>query len=132
MKKGFTLIELLAVIAIIGVISTIGIISFNKIFSSSEEKYYDTLENSIKLAGSDYYIDHRDKLPNSNDTSEISLGDLVQSNYLEEVKDSNGNLCTDGKVYAYKEKDKYVYEVCLLCDNYQSDGKYCKKITFGK
>ena len=132
MKKGFTLVELLVVIMIIGLIGVIGIVAFKSVFSNGEANYYDSLESNIKLAGSDYYVDHRDKLPNIGDTSEISLGDLVESNYIDPVLDSNGNVCTNGKVYAYKENGKYVYEVCLLCDNYQSDGKYCKKFTLGK
>ena len=132
MKKGFTLIELLMVIVIISLISVIGVVSFNKFFSVGEKDYYDSLENNIKLAGSDYYIDHRSEFPNLGDISEISLGALVESNYIEPIVDSNGNSCTNGKVYAYKENGKYVYEVCLLCDNYQSDGNYCKKFTLGK
>ena len=127
MNKGYTLIELLAAIVIISLISFIGIVSFKTFFDHSKENYYDTLESNILIAGNDYYLDHRDKLPTNDTASEISLGDLIDEKYIETIKDSEGNVCKEGKVFSYRENNKYVYEVCLLCDNYQSNGPYCKK-----
>ena len=132
MKNGFTLVELLVVIVLISILGGIGFIALNKFLNIGKKNYYNSLENNILIAGNDYYIDHRYKLPDDDNLSEITLGDLVDSNYIEEIKDSEGNPCNNGKVYAYRENNKYVYEVCLICDNYQSDGKYCKKITVSK
>ena len=133
-KNGFTLIELLAVIVIIAIIGGVGVVSYQNFFGTSEEKYYSVLESDILLAGNDYYLDHRDQLPVENYFSAVSLNELIESKYLEPVKDSSGNICTKGTVYAYKENSKYNYEVCLECGGYKSNGTYCngavsKKIT---
>ena len=128
-RNAFTLIELLVTIVIIAIASGVGFILVKNFINIGEKDYYDSLESNILLAGNDYYLDHRDKLLFTDDHTEVNLGDLVDENYLEPVKDSSGNPCNKGKVYAYRENGKYVYEVCLMCDNYQSDGKYCKKVT---
>ena len=115
-KKGFTLIELLIVIGIISLISAVGILSYKTFFDRSKEKYYENIESNIKLAGSDYFLDHRDLLPYDDGVGEVSLGDLIDNNYLEPVKDSNGNICRNGKVYAVRENNKYSYKVELHCE----------------
>ena len=132
-RNAFTLIELLVTILIIAIVSGIGFVFVKNYLRFGEKSYYNSLESNILVAGNDYYLDHREKLPFTTDNpGEISLGDLVESNYLEPVKDSEGNTFNNGTVYAYRENGKYVYEVCLMCDNYQSDGKYCQKYTFPK
>lgn len=100
--------------------------SYNGLIRNGNKKYYVVIEEAVRLAGSDYYIDHRDKLPVGNETSEISLGDLIDSNYMEPIRDSQGNTCVEGKVYARRVNNRYVYEVCLECYNYQSDEAKCK------
>ena len=126
-KDGFTLVEMLTVIVLIGLISCIAYVSYDKLIANGNGKYYEVLEETIELAGSDYYADHRDKIPSNGEVSEISLGDLVDSSYIEPVKDSRGNTCVEGHVYARKENGRLVYEVCLECDNYQSNEAKCKK-----
>lgn len=126
MKKGFTLVELLVTLVIIALLGGIGIISYQSFFNIGKEKYYSTLESGILLAGNDYYLDHRDKLPSENSIEKISISDLEEGKYIEPVKDSKGNACTTGYVYAYRSNNKYNYEVCLECeDGYKSSGKYC-------
>ncbi len=124
-KKGFTLVEVIVTIVIIALISGIGIIAYQSFFGTGEEKYYNALENDILLAGNDYFVDHRDDLPTGNRVSEVELSTLVNAKYLESVKDSKGNTCTNGKVYVYRENNQYMYEVCLDCNGYKSTGKYC-------
>lgn len=125
-KRAFTLVELLVTLVIIALIGGIGIMSFTILFGTSEERYYKALESSVLLAGSDYFLDHRELLPSSNQVSEVSINKLVSENYLEQPKKSNGDTCNDGKVVAYKENGKYQYEVCITCDNdHLSSGKYC-------
>ena len=124
-KKGFTLIELLVTVMVIALLSGIGIISYNSIFNAGEKKYYDTLESSVLLAGSDYFTDHRDLLPTENKYSSVEISDLIDNKYLEPIKDSKGNSCSEGEVYIYKENNNYKYEVCIRCNGRLAPGKYC-------
>ncbi len=133
-KKGFTLIELLVAIVIIALLSGLGIISYRTVFSTAEEKYYNAIESNILLSGSDYFEDHRNELPTGSDYSTVSLVELIGNKYIEEVVDTEGNLCSNGTVYAYRENSKIRYEVCLECGSYKSEGRYCngpaqRKIT---
>ena len=124
-KKGFTLVELLLTIVIIALLGTVSIIGYRFVFSNAENKYYTAIENNMLLAGNDYFEDHREALPIGNDYSEVLLDDLVESKYIESIKDANGNICTSGAVYVYRENDKYKYEACIKCGEYSSSGKYC-------
>ena len=125
-KKGFTLIEVLVTIVIISLVSGIGVISYQTFFRTGEDRYYDALESDVLLAGSDYFIDHRDQLPTGNEVNYVSLSDLIDNKYIEPVKDSDGNICTEGKVYAYRENNKFKYEACIInCGGHTSKGKYC-------
>ena len=114
-NKGFTLVEILAVIVIIAIIGAIGMISVNTFMGTGEERYYEALKSDILLAGNDYFQDHRDELPRTNDVNEIPLSDLVSQKYMEPVKDDDGNECTNGKVVVYREDNQYKYVACLYC-----------------
>ena len=125
-KKGFTLVEVLVTIVIISLVSGIGVISYQTFFKTGEERYYNALESNLLLAGSDYFTDHRDQLPTGNEVNYVSLSKLIDNKYIEPVKDSDGNICTEGKVYAYRENNKFKYETCIInCGGYSSKGKYC-------
>ena len=50
-NKGFTLIELLASIVIIALLSGIAIFFSSAFYKTSDEKYYNSLESNILLAG---------------------------------------------------------------------------------
>lgn len=126
-KNGFTLVELLVVILIIGLIGAISVISYRSIFSTAEEKYYNAIESNLLLAGNDYFKDHREALPVGSEYSEVLLTDLIEAKYIEEVKDANGNTCTNGSVFVYREDDKFKYVACLRCGEYSTDGKYCNE-----
>ena len=133
-KRGFTLIEVLVVIIIIGLISGIGIVAYNAFFDTAKDKYYNSLESNMLLAGNDYFEDHRDLLPLGNDYSIVSLVTLIEDKYIDPVKDYDGKECLEGTVFAYRENNKFKYEACLKCENYESSGSFCegpasKKIT---
>ena len=129
MKRGFTLIELLVTIVIISLVGGIGAFSYQNFFNVGKNRYYDNLESSILLAGSDYFLDHRENLPTENSFKEVPVSRLVDEKYIEPIKDSKGKTCTKGRVLAYRNNGKYFYEVCLECDEdeYSSSGKYCKE-----
>ena len=123
--KGFTIIEMIAAVVIVAMLTGIGIVAYNSVFSNASESYYHTLESSLLLSGSDYFQDHREELP-ANTYSTVSIKDLMDESYTDEIKDKSGNLCLNGEVIAYKdENNRYQYEVCLKCGDYESEGKYC-------
>ena len=124
-NKGFTLVEVLAVIVIIAIIGAIGMISVNTFMGTGEERYYEALKSDILLAGNDYFQDHRDELPRTNDVNEIPLSDLVSQKYMEPVKDADGNECTNGKVVVYREDNQYKYISCLYCNSNITNDPRC-------
>lgn len=122
-KKGFTLIELLVTILLIALISGIGIITYKRFFDNAKDNYYHTIENSMILAGNNYFEDHHEI---GNQVSKVLLETLVKDKYIETVKDMNGNICNKGIVIQYKEDNKLKYEACLYnCGGFNSTGKYC-------
>ena len=123
-KKGFTLAELLVTFVIISLISGIGVIAYKSFFDVGESNYYKSLESNILLSANDYFQDNRDMLPVADNYKEVLLSELVEKKYIEKVASSDGGECT-GTVVAYRDNKKYAYEVCLVCENYQSEGKYC-------
>ena len=127
-NKGFTLIELLASIVIIALLSGIAIFFSSAFYKTSDEKYYNSLESNILLAGNDYFADHRDELPIGNTYSEVPLASLIDKKYIEPVTDTKGNECREGSVYAYREDNILKYEVCLVgCGEYSRRGRYCNE-----
>ena len=131
-KKGFTILELVVVFVLIVVLAGLGIVSYKALTDKAEVSYYNAIEGDILLSGNSYFQEHRDELP-VNSYSAVSLGKLIDDNYIDPVKDKNGNLCTDGNVYVYRGENKgYEYEVCLKCGDYESSGgKYCKPENSG-
>ena len=125
-RRGFTLIELLVTIVIISLVGGMGLIVYNTMFDKGKTKYYNNLESGILLAVSDYFLDHQDELPIENDVKEVEIKKLIDNRYIGQLKDSKGNACNGGFVYAYRNKNKYEYDVCLICgDDYVSEGKFC-------
>ncbi len=125
-KKGFTLIELLATILILGLLTTIVSLAFTTIINKSKNNYYTTQEDMLKLAGQDYFLDYRSKLPKEiGETSNITLKQLIKEGYIENIKDQKGNDCDFEKSYVKVEKIKdndYKYNIKLICkkDNYET------------
>jgi prepilin-type N-terminal cleavage/methylation domain-containing protein len=128
-KKGFTLIELLAAIVIIALLSGIGVVSYRTIFKTAEERYFNVIESNMLLAGNDYFEDHRSELPLGSEYKEVTLATLTDSKYIEDVKDPDGNICTTGSVFAYRENNKFKYEACLQCGDYESKGRFCSTVA---
>ena len=127
-RRGFTLVELLVVIVIISLVGGIGIIAYNSLLDGSKNSYYKAIESSVQLASNEYFMDYRDEQPLGDTVSEVSISDLIKKRYMNEIKDFNGNECTNGKVYVYRENNNLSYKVCLECENYKSKEKFCKDI----
>lgn len=135
MNKGFTLVELLAVIVILALISGVGIISFSSITQKSENDYYVSLVSNLQLIASDYYSNNRSQRPGINNgdyvCSRVSLEELVNNKYIENVNNSKGESCDLDNSYVYIKRNddkQYEYKVLLVCGDYYlsvNEDEYC-------
>ena len=86
-QKGFTLVELLAVITILGLLMGVAVGAVSWVLGMAEERFYESLEKDLVLAGESYYADHRGSLPATiGQSRKLSLKTLVDSNYIAEDK----------------------------------------------
>ena len=129
-KKGFTLIELLAVMIIIGILLTLTISAVSRYMNKGKKAYYIGLESTIKSSGQEYMDDYRSLLPREiGNTSVVTLDELVDNKYIDEVLDEDKNKCSGNVTVEKTGKQKYEYYVCLQCGSkYTSDTENCEKI----
>jgi len=125
-KKGFTLIEIIAVVIILGLIILIAVPFFTGSLSVFRDDYYEDLKNNVNNSGKEFFADNKLYLPHSTlDASVVKVADLVNSKYINDVKDYNGKQCDLSSSYVIairKGKDDYDYTTCLTCseDDYDS------------
>ena len=132
-KKGFTMVELLVSFVIMSFLLGIGVVSYNFIIDMVAANYYDTLEEELLLAGSDYFTNNRVEKPLSGYNA-VQIDELVGNKYIETLKDRRGKVCdrsSDSKVYIYKTSEGYGYEACLVCNDYKTEGTYCDGMALG-
>ena len=58
--KGFTLVELLATMVILAILILVGTMTVSNIFDNSKDNYYKSLENTLSIAGNEYFNDNRE------------------------------------------------------------------------
>ncbi len=116
-NKGFTLIEVVTAVVIMSLLGTIAITSMMSVLKNGNDKYYKNQENMVIMAAKEYYSDHKGELPIENDTSTITLDELIENDYIDTVKDSKGNVCNgESKVTVSKiDNKKYKYTIELNC-----------------
>ena len=86
-KRGFTLIELLAVIVIMGIILAIAIPSIANIIEKSAENAWKNQQKYILDAAEKYVTSDRKKMPKKAESVDITLGELIDSGFIDEVID---------------------------------------------
>ena len=123
-KKGFSLVELLAVVVLLGILSVVAIIGVNSVIKKANIKYYETQENTLKMAAQSYTQDNRSALPkNIGQSKSIYLKTLQEKKYVEEIKDRQGKACNseDSYVRVFKSsQNSYEYTAYLVCNEYKS------------
>ena len=130
-NKGFTLVELLATIAILGILLTIGFMVVNNITDNTKISYYKSEENTLAIAGNEYFNDNRDDKP-IDDYNFVDLKTLQEHEYLEELKTYDGKepCSEESGVYIYNDNGTS-YETCLICGDYRSPGPFCNGKRMG-
>ena len=125
-NKGFTLVEMLAVLLILGLLIGIGIFTVNNIKDNAEKNYYVSMEDTLQIAGNDYFNDNRGDRP-IDDYNFVSLETLEDHEYLDVLKtyDKKENCDKSSGVYIYNTDTGNEYEVCLKCGIHKSTGPYC-------
>ena len=116
-NKGFTLIEVVTAVVIMSLLGTIAVTSMMSVLKSGNDKYYKNQEDMVIVAEKEYYSDHKGELPIESDTSTITLDELIESDYIDTVKDSKGNICNGKSTVTVSkiDKEKYKYKVELDC-----------------
>ena len=148
-NKGFTLVEMLAAIVILSILIAIVVLNFTNIFSSTQEKVFKTYESSMKDSTIEYIVD-TGNLPTASKPLCVRLKTLTTPDtvnklpaYLDKFNNPNSSDNCDNKSFIFVEVDKtkqnvdseghvdnnkkFIYKVCLSCDNYQSEG--CSQVT---
>lgn len=117
-NKGFTLIELLAVIILLVIIFMIIVPNVTKIINNSEDTIYQNQINTILNAAYDLSLKNTKYLPDKNNKSFITLGELK----------SKGLINSDIKDPTTKEvfSDDLVVSIVNVGNNYKSKSKYSK------
>jgi type IV pilus assembly protein PilA len=125
-NKGFTLVELLAVIVILAVILVIAIPNVMKIIDKARLDSYNKNKDFVERVAKAYLTSNTSLLPqNLGDTYIMSLGDLIGTNYIDNIKDPKSNTICDNTNSIIKIKNigfnVYKYDTFLQCDNYKTD-----------
>ena len=130
--KGFTLVELLATMVILAILILIGTMTVSNIFDNSKTNYYKSLENTLSIAGNEYFNDNREDKP-IDDYNFVDMDTLVNHEYMDELKTYDGkeSCKSETGVYIYNDGNDNGYEVCLVCGDYKSGGDFCNGRKYG-
>lgn len=116
-KNGFTLIELLVTIVLILSVLGIAIVSFVNISDIQKRNALKKVEDQVVAAAKEFFSVneyYKDNLINKNDYITVSLGKLVEEDYINAVTDpATGkklNQCSYIKLYKDAENNKLKYE----------------------
>ena len=123
-KKGFSMVEIIATVAILGILSVIGIISVNGIIERGKKEHYVSAEKTLKMTAESYAQANRNYLPkNVGEMRKVTLKQLVEDNYIEQIKDYYDKECyleeSYVQIFKYSKTD-YSYLPYLKCPDYSN------------
>ena len=99
MNKGFTLIELLGVLAILAILAVITVPLIQGLMEDSLEDSKEIQEESFEKAAESWAGSNAFSLPESDNSIQITLQDLVNGGFLETNSDGTINISNSDEVY---------------------------------
>ena len=130
-NRGFTLIEMIGSVIILGIISILAILTFNGNLRGFRDDYYSDMVRTVQESGKEFFNDNRKYRPADVLGAQIvPVSTLITQNYIDELKDYNGDRCSNDSyaIIIKVGKDDYEYHSCIRCpeDEYNNyDDKYC-------
>ena len=120
------MVELLATVTILGILATIATVSVTRTMQKAHKEYDQKQNKLFTTAAQKYFTDNRNALPKKLlTTSEVTLQELIDKNYIEEIVDYKKKVYDKEKSKAYVKKTgagKYIYYSVLV----GSDGRQIK------
>lgn len=86
-KSGFTLVELLTVMTLLAVLALMIYPLIDDYMNKSKSKAYNTQIQNIISSAKNWAADNTTKLPNDGGTYTITLQELINGNYSDQVED---------------------------------------------
>ena len=130
-NRGFTLIEIIGAVIILGIISILAILTFTGNLRGFREDYYADMVRTVQESGKEFFNDNRKYRPSDILGAQIvPASTLITQNYIDELKDYNGDKCSNDSyaIIIKVGKDDYEYHSCIRCpeDSYSNyEDKYC-------
>jgi len=133
-NTGFTLVELLATIVIIALIGGIGALAYTSIIRQSEDKNYEAYEKTMHAETMNLIMKKLNLMPKNGETKKFTLAYMIDNNYIDPIKNprNKDDLCNTSSSFIEVTRenvgsvDSFTYRVCLVCNDYNSDGSKCK------
>ena len=114
-KRGFTLIEVIGVITVLSIILIVAVPSLTRTLKRNEQNKYNDFIDNLKIASENYVVKLLKSGEVVNETIYMTLGDLIDSGYINETvanPEYNKTLSRDTRIKAYKEVDgTYSYDI---------------------
>lgn len=114
-NKGFTLIELLAVLVLLSVLALIAFPQVEKYMAQSRKDANQTEIKNIIAATKNWEADNRGKIPDNGKTYTLTLGELIDGGYIDEVEnhETNEKMSRDTTITITKNNETYEYRVAI-------------------
>lgn len=127
-EKGFTLVELLIVIAIMLSLLTISVVSFIEVSNNKKEKTWENVKEEMVLAGEQFFNNKKyylEGLSDNNSYARVSIGSLVEEDYLNVVTNPKTNKLISSCDYIEVKlnTNKYTYNYVKNTSNNECDVK---------
>ena len=134
-KYGFTLVELLATIVIIAMLAGLATISYTALMGQTADEVFKRYEDTMHAEAVYKLTMHYNKVDFTGNTARLPLnGNSSNPNVLQVDPINNPKNKSDKCLGSYVEVTKatvgtvtsFTYKVCLICNDYNSDGTKCK------
>lgn len=134
-KNAFTLVEIIAAVIVMGIIAIIAVPSVIRYINDSTETTFLSYENSMRDAARNHVIkcisenDPDCLLPEQGEKKLVYLSDLVNSGYIDDMKDPNSDNFCESEI-SYVEitnsgEADFKYTACLYCGKYKTEDVAC-------